>query len=111
MTADLLVQAQGLLAEWANVLVAWVAAGLVGGCIVGWQRNRWLAGPSAGAVLGPLGWWLVWRLPARWRECPACSARIAIDARTCRHCGADVQRASARSARSELKGRLRSDGR
>ncbi len=111
MIAELLVEVQSWFVAWTNVLVAWAAVGFVGGCLVGWQRNRWLAGPVVGGLLGPVGWWLIWRLPARWRECPVCSMRIDIDARTCRHCGADVLRSTARSARSELRGRLGGDGR
>lgn len=111
MSADLLASLRAFGLSWADVLVAWGVTGLVGGALVGWRRNRWIAGPFAGLVLGPVGWWWVCRLPGRWRDCPACSRPIDPAARTCPRCGADVQRSAARSARSELKGRLGGDGR
>lgn len=38
--------------------------GWVGGRI-GERRGRWLAGVFLGAILGPLGWAIVWLLPVR----------------------------------------------
>jgi hypothetical protein len=91
------------LARWLPWLAAWSGAGFVGGVLVAWRRNRWILGPLLGLLLGPLGWLLVLRMAARLRECPACSRPIAIGASTCRHCGADVVRAQARSARSSVR--------
>jgi hypothetical protein len=85
-------------------LALWCSAGLVVGAVIGWWRNRLWLGVCAGLVLGPLGWWLTWLLPARFRECPACSRAIRVQAQTCRRCGADVRATEARSTRSSLKG-------
>jgi predicted nucleic acid-binding Zn ribbon protein len=98
-----------LLGAWPWLL-AWGAAGFVGGAWVGRRRNRWILGPLLGALLGPLGWWWVWRLPPRLRECPACSRPISSTATTCRHCGADVNRFAQRSARASMKSADRGGG-
>jgi uncharacterized membrane protein YeaQ/YmgE (transglycosylase-associated protein family) len=90
---------------WAIVSAAWLMVGALIGAMVGWWRNRLLQGTFAGAVLGPVGWWAVGRLPGRFRECPACSRAIRSQLRTCPHCGANVLRVDHRSARSSLKGK------
>ena len=89
---------------WAVATAAWVVGGALVGAAVGWWRNRLLQGTFAGALLGPIGWWAVGRLPGRFRECPACSRPIRTQLRTCPHCGADVLRTEHRSPRSSLKG-------
>lgn len=97
---------QGLLVEFQHLLPwvgAWLGIGFIGGVFVGWQRNRWLLGPILGLLLGPLGWLLVSRMRKRLRECPSCSRTIASGASTCRHCGADVNKADARSTRATFK--------
>jgi hypothetical protein len=100
----------GLLLQAGPWLAAWAAVGFVGGVAVAWRRNRWLLGPALGMLFGPLGWWWVSRLPARLRECPACSRPISTSASTCRHCGADVNRVAARSKRAALKSADRGGG-
>ncbi|HET7844512.1 MAG TPA: hypothetical protein VFL14_10205 [Xanthomonadales bacterium] len=85
-------------------LAAWCGAGLLVGVLVGWLRNRIVLGAVAGLVLGPVGWWVTWLLPARFRECPSCSRPIRVQAAHCRHCGADVAAVEGRSTRSSLKG-------
>lgn len=89
---------------WTVVGTAWVVLGALVGVMIGWWRNRLLRAALMGAALGPIGWWLVARMPGRFIECPACSRRIRVQARTCAHCGADVLRSVNRSARSSLKG-------
>lgn len=99
-----------VLADWLQqphlrlALALWCGVGLLVGLLVGWRRNRVVLGAVAGVVLGPIGWWVTWMLPARLRECPACSRPIRVQAVTCRHCGADVRATESRSSRSSLKG-------
>ena len=85
-------------------LALWCGAGLLVGTLVGWWRNRTLLGAGTGLLLGPLGWWLTWLLPARFRECPACSRPIRVQATSCPKCGADVSAVELRSSRSSMKG-------
>jgi len=92
-------------AAWLYALGAWVITGALAGAAVGWWgRNRFWRGALLGAVLGPLGWWLVWRKPGAFAECGACSRPVRVQARTCPHCGAGRAQAAGRSSRSQLKG-------
>ena len=86
------------------IALTWVVVGGIGGAIVGWIKNRVLRGVVLGATLGPVGWIIVGVLEGNFRDCPACSRPIRVQALTCRHCGASVARVEARSARSSLKG-------
>ena len=87
-------------------LAAWSGTGLAVGLLIGWWRNRLLFGAVAGMLLGPIGWVLAWLAPGRFRECPACTRPIRVQAERCRHCGADVTKVDARSSRSSLKGSI-----
>ena len=88
MLASLLQQA-----AWVYALAIWVGAGAL-----------------LGALLGPVGWWLVWRTPGAFDECGACSRPVRVQARTCPHCGASRMRPLGRSTRSQLKGVERARG-
>ena len=51
-------------AAWFYALAAWAGAGALGGAAIGWwARNRFWRGALLGALLGPVGWWLLWRAP------------------------------------------------
>ena len=85
-------------------LAIWCGVGVVFGTLLGWWRNRAWLGALAGLVLGPIGWWLTWMLPGRFRECPGCQRPLRVQATRCGRCGADVLAVDARSSRSSLKG-------
>ena len=75
-----------------------------GAAIGWWGRNRFWRGELLGALLGPVGWWLLWRTRGAFAECGSCSRPVRVQARTCPHCGAGRDQASGRSSRSQLKG-------
>jgi hypothetical protein len=107
MTMGSILQNYAWVGPWVGL---WSGVGFVGGVVVAWRRNRWILGPGLGLLLSPLGWWVVARLPGRWRECPACSRHIALGAGTCRHCGSDVNRQAAKTVRSSMKSADRGRG-
>lgn len=84
--------------------LTWVVAGALGGAAIGWIKNRLWRGVLLGATLGPIGWLVVGLLEGAFRECPACSRPIRVQARVCPHCHASVVRVEGRSPRSSLKG-------
>ena len=84
--------------------MTWVVAGGIGGAIVGWIKNRLWRGVLLGATLGPVGWIILGLLEGDFRDCPACSRPLRVQARVCPHCRASVARVEGRSPRSSLKG-------
>lgn len=92
-------------AAWFYALAIWVAVGALAGAAIGWWgRNRFWRGALLGALLGPMGWWLLWRTRGAFAECASCSRPVRVQARTCPHCGAGRAQSLARSSRSQLKG-------
>lgn len=92
-------------AAWFYALATWAGVGALAGAAIGWwARNRFWRGALLGALLGPVGWWLLWRAPGAFAECAACSRPVRVQARTCPHCGAGRAQSLARSSRSQLKG-------
>ena len=89
-------------ALWGWALAITVACAAAG-ALIGLARGRWLAGLLWGAVLGPIGWLVILLTRPNRVECPACSRGNPPAARTCRHCGVNLQAAARASARAERK--------
>ena|ERR1700678_2067315 len=68
-------------------LLLWAIIGGFIGAGLGREKNQSASGLVWGALLGPIGWIIVYFLPHRGPKCPECLAPIAPDARKCRHCG------------------------
>ena len=73
------------------------------GALIGWRKGRMTAGIIWAAVLGPIGWIIVALGKSNLTPCPECSKGNRPGARSCRHCGVDLEKAVARSARSRLR--------
>lgn len=54
------------LVPWA-ALVWWTLFFVAIGAVLGWRRGRVGAGVAWALLLGPIGWWIVWRMPPRSR--------------------------------------------
>lgn len=64
--------------------------GLIGS-IIGKHKGRTGAGFLFGALLGPIGWMVIWLGPnMRSRKCPFCAEWVQPDARVCKHCRRDI---------------------
>ena len=87
-----------------SLALTWVIAGGAVGAVVGFFKNRVWRGALLGATLGPLGWLILGLLEGDFRDCPACSRPIRVQAKVCPHCRASVSRVEGRSPRSSLKG-------
>jgi hypothetical protein len=77
---------------------------LAGGAWIGWIKGRVVAGVIWAAVLGPIGWIVVALGKSNLSPCPECGKGNHAGAKVCRHCGANLQQAIRRTARSRLKG-------
>ncbi|HET9033799.1 MAG TPA: hypothetical protein VFN25_12970 [Dokdonella sp.] len=86
---------------WAT---AFTVVSIGGGALIGWYKGRMTVGIIWAAVLGPLGWIIVAFFKSNLAACPECSKGNRPGARTCRHCAVDLEQATARSARSRLRG-------
>jgi hypothetical protein len=91
----------------ANYALAWLAAGALGGLVIGVAKRRVAYAVVLGAVLGPLGWVIAALSAGRCRACPACAAQIPLNAKFCPKCGVSIAKAEQRSARSALRGEMR----
>lgn len=87
----------------------WVwATGITLACIavgagIGWLKGRTLAGVVWATVLGPIGWLVVALMKVPQEPCPECGRGNPPEAKACRHCGVNLERAAQRSARSRLR--------
>jgi predicted RNA-binding Zn-ribbon protein involved in translation (DUF1610 family) len=88
---------------WLSWALAWVLTGALVGAAVGFARDRLLRGLVLGALLGPIGWYLVARSRSAQVECPGCSRLISARALVCPRCGTNVRDANVRSSRSTLR--------
>jgi hypothetical protein len=77
---------------------------VAGGAWIGWIKGRVVAGVVWAALLGPIGWIVVALGKSKLPPCPECGKGNQAAAKTCRHCGVDLQKAVRRTARSRLKG-------
>ncbi|MCK9539773.1 hypothetical protein [Dokdonella sp.] len=87
---------------WAWALGITVFCAAVG-ALIGYVRGRWLVGLAWGAALGPIGWLVMLLTSSQRVECPACSRGNPPGARSCRHCGVNLQAAARASARATNK--------
>ena len=88
---------------WLSWALAWAVTGALIGTAVGFARDRLLRGLVLGALLGPIGWYLVARSRSAQVECPGCSRLISARALVCPQCGTNVRDANGRSSRSTLR--------
>ncbi len=89
-------------------LLAWMTALTVicigVGALIGWLKGRTAAGIIWAAVLGPIGWIIVALGKSKLPLCAECAKRNHLNAKLCRHCGANLKYAAQRTARSRMKG-------
>lgn len=71
----------------------WLIVGAIVGAAIGAPRNNAGAGLVFGALLGPIGWILVWFMDER-AKCPECQGPIPDGAIRCQHCGSEFARCS-----------------
>ena len=67
----------------------WLIVGAAVGGVIGASRNNVGSGILWGALLGPVGWILVFFLDQR-AKCPACRGPLPDGALRCQHCGIDL---------------------
>jgi hypothetical protein len=87
---------------WAWAIGITVVCAAVG-AIIGVAKGRWLAGLIWGAALGPIGWVVIALSKANLPQCPECGRSNTTNARSCRHCGVNLQVAASRPIRSRMK--------
>jgi predicted amidophosphoribosyltransferase len=74
-------------------LLLWPIIGGIIGAGIGQEKKQWASGLLWGALLGPIGWIIVYFLPHRGPKCPECLAPVDPAARKCRHCGSEMSAA------------------
>ncbi len=89
-------------ALWAW-MTAFTVISIAGGALIGRLKGRMAAGIVWAAVLGPIGWIVVALSRSKLQACPECARSNYADAVICRQCGANLKRATQRTARSRLK--------
>lgn len=90
-------------ALWAW-MTAFTVISIAGGALIGRLKGRMAAGIVWAAVLGPIGWIIVALGKSKLPLCAECAKRNPLNAKVCRHCGANLQIAAQRTARSRMKG-------
>ena len=74
------------------------------GALIGWLKGRTAAGIIWAAVLGPIGWVIVALGKSKLPICAKCAKRNRLNAKVCRHCGANLQNEPQPTARAQMKG-------
>ena len=73
---------------WLGGAIAWLFIGALVGHLIGEARDTG-GGAVFGAILGPLGWLLIFCMDERPR-CPECRGKVFHKATRCCHCGAQL---------------------
>lgn len=81
--------------DFLPYILASLASGMIGG-LIGARRKQVVSGVVWGALLGPVGWIIVFLLPHRGARCPACGGVLGKDGATkCMHCASDLPQPAA----------------
>ena len=72
-------------------ILACMCAGGAVGWWIGSLRDRPGDGLAWGALLGPIGWLVVYLGPDNRRKCQECRGAVPSDATRCMHCGAELR--------------------
>jgi ribosomal protein L40E len=100
--------AQALIDRYGTEFLIYLGVALLGGLLLGTLRGRVLRGAIFGLLLGPIGWWLIWRWEYGGHQCPECGGLNSPRAKVCRHCKVDLRKAADRTSRSRIH--AKSDG-
>jgi len=90
------------LVDWWMLLWLTLACAAIGG-LIGWRKGAFWKGVVLGAALGPIGWVISLIAKGPLQDCPNCSRGNVSDAKTCRHCGIDLRRATVSTARADRR--------
>ena len=68
-------------------ILLWFVVSSLGGLLLGAWKRRPRPGFWLGLFFGPLGWYLILKLPRPAWKCPGCAKYLEIGAKSCRPCG------------------------